>query len=48
MRLFYNSYTGRQKARLFYPSLENFLWVFKKHGLPNVHAAYFDGNFIAG
>jgi amidophosphoribosyltransferase len=25
MRLFYNSYTGRQKARLFYPSLENFL-----------------------
>ncbi len=47
-KLFYNVITGQQKARLFYPSVENFLWVFKKHGLPHVHAAYFDGNFIAG
>lgn len=46
--LFYDARTGKQKARLFYPSVQNFLWVFKKHGLPNVHAAYFDGNFIAG
>jgi amidophosphoribosyltransferase len=47
-RLFYDSLKGTQKARLFYPSVEKFLDVFKTHGLPQVHAAYFDGRFIAG
>jgi len=47
-RLFLDGRTGQQKARLFYPSVEKFLDVFKAHGLPQVHAAYFDGKFIAG
>lgn len=47
-KLFYDSMKGMQKARLFYPSVEQFLGVFKKHGFPQVHAAYFDGKFIAG
>jgi hypothetical protein len=47
-KLFYDPLSGRQKARLFYPSVEGFLQVFKNHGLPQVHAAYFDGKFIAG
>ncbi len=47
-KLFYDSRTGIQKARLFYPSVGGFLQVFKNHGLPQVHAAYFDGNFVAG
>lgn len=48
LKLFFNSFTGKQKARLFYPSLSYFLEVFKKHGLPHVHASYFDGHFING
>ncbi len=47
-KLFYDPLSGRQKARLFYPSIDSFLGVFKKHGLFQVHAAYFDGKFIAG
>lgn len=47
-KLFYDPLSGRQKARLFYPSIDSFLGVFKKHGLSQVHAAYFDGKFIAG
>lgn len=47
-RLFLDARTAQQKARLFYPSVEKFLDVFKQHGLPHVHAAYFDGKFIAG
>lgn len=39
---------GNLKAQLFFPSVEGFKNVFKEHGLPNVHAAYFDGNFING
>jgi len=39
---------GRLIARLFFPSVEGFKDVFKAHGLPNIHAAYFDGNFIHG
>lgn len=39
---------GNLKARLFFPSVEGFKGVFKAHGLPNIHAAYFDGNFVNG
>ncbi len=39
---------GRQWARLFFPSLEWFKWVFRDNGLPHIHAAYFDGNYIHG
>ncbi len=39
---------GQLKAQLFFPSVEGFKEVFKQHGLPNIHAAYFDGNFING
>jgi hypothetical protein len=47
-KLFYNSITGQQNARLFYPSVPNFLAVFKKHGFSHVHAGYFTGEFCSG
>lgn len=47
-KLFYDVVTGQQKARLFYPSVENFLTVFKKHGFSHIHAGYFTGEFCAG
>ena len=39
---------GQLKGQLFFPSVEGFKDVFRAHGLPNIHAAYFDGNFIHG
>jgi amidophosphoribosyltransferase len=44
-KLFYDSRSWCQKARLFYPSVSNFLDVFKKHNMPHVHAGYFTGDF---
>jgi len=48
MKLFFDAMKSHQKARLFYPSVSNFLDVFKKNGLPQVHAGYFNGVFING
>lgn len=36
------------KASLFFPSVDWFKKVFAEHWMPHVHAAYFDGSFIAG
>jgi amidophosphoribosyltransferase len=40
--------SGRSKAQLFFPSVEWFKKVFVDQWVPHIHAAYFDGNFVAG